>query len=51
MTVIKIGNKHSTSAMEFAFDHEIDAFNFYTEVKDHYREDDLIIVMEEEGDK
>ena len=48
MTVIRIGRRDSSEYMEFAFDDAMDAFNFYSEVKDHYREDDLVISMVEE---
>ena len=51
MTVVRIGNKANKYPLEFAFEHEMDAFNFYTEAKDHYREDDFIITMTEEGEE
>lgn len=50
MTVVRIGNKKNAFPLEFEFDAEMDAFNFYSEAKDHYREDDFIITMTEEGE-
>lgn len=51
MTVVRIGSKRNKFPLEFAFDEEMDAFNFYARAKDHYREDDLIITMTEEGEE
>lgn len=48
MTVVRIGNKKNAFPLEFEFDEEMDAFNFYSEAKDHYRENDFIITMTEE---
>ena len=34
MTVVRIGNKKNAFPLEFEFDAEMDAFNFYSEAKD-----------------
>jgi hypothetical protein len=51
MTVVRIGNKKNPFPLEFEFDEEMDAFNFYSEAKDHYRENDFIIAMTEEKEE
>ena len=48
MTIVRFGKKGSKECMEFSFDEPMDAFTFYTEAIDHYREDDLSIDMTEE---
>ena len=37
--------------MEFSFESAMDAFTFYAQAKDSYREDDLVIAMVEEGEE
>ncbi len=49
MTIVMI-SRSDDRCMEFAFDNEMDAFNFYASAKDSYREDDLCICMTEEGE-
>jgi len=51
MTVVMIGKKNGKEALEFSFDYDQDAFEFYMSAKEHYREDDLAIVMLEEGEE
>lgn len=51
MTIVRVGRKDGL-CMEFEFDYDMDAFNFYVDAKEHYREDDLEIEMtNEEGEK
>jgi len=50
MTIVKIGRKESDKCMEFEFDYPMDAFVFYSQAKNSYREDDMVIAMEEEGE-
>ena len=52
-TIVRIGSKKNPFPLEFKFDDDegMDAYNFYSEAIDHYREDDLIIVMTEEGEE
>ena len=51
MTVVMIGKKGKKgTGMEFSFDSAMDAFTFYAQAKDSYREDDLVIAMVEEGE-
>lgn len=47
MTVVRIGRK-GDGCMEFEFPTVMDAFTFYAQAKDSYREDDLFISMGEE---
>lgn len=49
-TIIRIGSKKNPFPLEFKFDDGMDAFQFYADARDHYREDDLIITMTEEGE-
>lgn len=48
MTLIMMGRKGAKGGMEFAFENAMDAFVFYSQAKDTYREDDLVIAMVEE---
>lgn len=50
MTIVMIGRK-GKGCMEFEFASAMDAFTFYAQAKDSYREDDLSIAMVEEGDE
>lgn len=51
MTLVLMGKKNGKDCLMFEFEHAMDAFVFYSQAKDTYREDDLHIVMlEEEGD-
>lgn len=50
MVVVKISRKADIQPMEFAFETEMDAFNFYADAKSTYREEDLVIEMEGEND-
>jgi len=50
MTIVKIGRKEDKQPMEFEFHGVMDAYVFYATAKDTYREDDMEIVMTEEGD-
>ena len=43
--VVRMGRKGGKEYLEFSFPHGMDAFQFYSEAKDHYREDDLLIFM------
>ena len=45
--VVRMGRRDCDDYLEFAFDDGMDAYTFYSDAKDHYREDDLIIVMGE----
>lgn len=51
MTVVMLGRQNKDGCMEFSFDSAMDAFTFYAQAKDSYREDDIYIAMVEEGDK
>ena len=52
MTVIRIGRKDSKEwPMEFSFQNAMDAFVFYSQASDSYREDDMEITMTEEGEE
>ena len=43
--VVRIGRKGIDGYMEFEFDNGMDAYTFYSDAKDHYREDDMLIFM------
>lgn len=49
--IVRMGRKGSDDFMEFEFDDGMDAYTFYSEAKDHYREDDLLIFMGEDCPK
>lgn len=49
MTVVKF-SRQGERPMEVEFPTEMDAFNFYADLKSGYREDDLSIEMEGEDD-
>ena len=51
MTIVKIGRKESDKCMEFEFDYPMDAFVFYSQAKNSYRENDMVIAMEEEEEE
>lgn len=51
MTIVRIGRKGSADYLEFAYENAMDAFMFYAQAKDAYREDDLVIDMTEEGEQ
>ena len=52
MTVVTIGRKDGKDfPLQFAFENSMDAFVMYSQAKDTYREDDLVIEMTEEGDE
>lgn len=49
MTVVMLGRQNKDGCMEFSFDSAMDAFTFYAQAKDSYREDDIYIAMVDEG--
>lgn len=49
-TIIRIGSQKNPFPLEFKFESGMAAYTFYSDAIDHYREDDLIIVMTEEGE-
>jgi len=49
MTIVRMGRK-GDDCMEFEFDNAMSAFTFYAQALDSYREDDMLIAMEEEKD-
>ena len=51
MTIVRVGRKGKGDCMEFEFENPMSAFTFYAQAKDSYREDDMFIAMEEEGEK
>lgn len=50
MCIVRIGRVTSKEPMQFSFDSTMEAFNFYVEAKESYREDDLVIDIIEEGE-
>ena len=51
MTVVMMGKRNGKECLQFSFDDPRDAFDFYLDAISNYREDDLSIVMIEEGAK
>lgn len=49
MTVVTIGKAMSKDFLQFEFDSDLEGCIFYSQAKDSYREDDLILTMWEEG--
>lgn len=50
MTIVMMGKKNGKDGLQFAFDDPRDAFDFYLDAIRSYREDNLKIVMLEEGE-
>ena len=51
-TVVTIGKAKSKDYMQFEFADDFGAWVFYSQAKDHYREDDLVITMwDEKGEE